>query len=317
MTIKEIIKPFVPDYLLQYRRDRLCAKVINEHKGMSRPEIEAWLAQCYREKIGVELDLENPARYTEKIQWCKLYAMDERKSTLSDKYAVREWVASLIGNEYLIPLLGVWDSPDKIDFNSLPKSFTLKTNHGYDTNIIVSDKSKLNISRAKRQLRRWLDLDFGWVGFERQYMRIPPRIIAEEYISNKDGSEIADYKVLCFSGEPAYVWVDLNRHSNHTRVVFDVDWIRQPWVQYHYPYQSENPERPKQLEEMLEKSRVLSDGFAHARVDFYIVNDALKFGEMTFTNGCGFEEIHPDEWDLRLGSLWDLSKEPRAEFPVK
>ena len=317
MSIKELVKPFIPESLLQYRRDIITKHVINSHKKMSRAEIEAWLGHCYQQRIGAELNLQDPKRYTEKVQWCKLNAMTSTKSMLADKYAVRKWVADTIGEKYLVPLIGVWDSPDEIDFESLPNSFVLKTTQGSGTNIIVTNKGDLNINRSKRLLRRWLAFDYGWIGFERHYMRIQPKVICEQFLSNGDGGEINDYKVLCFDGEPKYIWVDLDRHSRHSRVVFDLEWNVQPWNQYHYPEALLIPEKPVVLDEMIVTAKKLCADFAHVRVDFFIVNDRLFFGEMTFTNGGGFEEIRPDEWDYRLGDLWSLSDEELSDFPIE
>ncbi len=314
--VKQVIKPFVPDSLLLYRHDRILAREIEEHKKMSRTEIEAWLVQHYREKIGGELDLANPQCYTEKIQWCKLNAMSENKSMMADKFAVRDWVANRIGSQYLIPLVGVWDSPDDIDFEALPKSFVLKTTHGSSTNIIVPDKSKFNISRSKRLLRRWLGLDYGWIGFEHQYMRIPPKVICEEFISNSDGSEALDYKFHCFGGKAYFVWVDVGRHSkNHTRVVFDMDWRQQDWRFGEYLLPDPVPEKPACFDELVTLAETLAGGLGHVRVDFYVIGNRPLFGEMTFSSDGGFSKIYPEQWDYKLGSLWDLTLEDLCQFP--
>lgn len=310
MGFKEMVKRAVPSSVMDIRRDYKRMAIARAHSKMTRAQIETWLSQRYFERIGAPLNLGNPERYTEKIQWCKLNAMNAMKSYLSDKYAVREWVADRIGRQHLIPLLKVWEDPADIDFSKLPDSFVLKTNNASATNIIVQDKTKLDTKRVRAQLKRWLNVDFGWLTFEPQYLSIPPKVIAEEYICNSDESEIADYKVLCFGGEPAYIWVDTDRHSYHSRAVFDTDWNLQAWNQYHYPDVLQTPDRPSALNDMIELARQLSTGFAQVRVDFYIVNDTVLFGEMTFTNGSGFEEIHPIEWDYKLGDLWDLSAEP-------
>ena len=313
--IKNAVKKSVPDFILDARKHRKRMRLIEEHKRMNRPEIEAYLTQRYAQRIGAELDLENPKRFTEKIQWCKLNAMDATKSMLADKYVVRDWVSSMIGEDYLMPLLGAWDSPADIDFDALPNSFVLKTNNASGTNIIVPNKASFSRSRVRSQLKRWLQEDFGWVHFEPQYLSISPKIIAERFICNEDGSEINDYKVLCFDGEPRFVWVDIDRHTRHSRVVFDTEWNVQPWNQYHYPEALSIPDKPGALEEMIGLARELARGFAQVRVDFYVVDGRPLFGEMTFTDGAGFEEIRPDEWDFKLGEMWDLAKEPHAEFP--
>ena len=316
MSIKQMVKPLVPESLLTYRRDLIFSKMIDEHKKMSQAEVESWLKGEYRKNIGAELHLDKPRRYTEKIQWLKLNAMDEKKSLLADKHAVRRWVAETIGKQYLIPLVGVWDSPDDIDFDALPGAFVLKTTQASGTNIVVPDKRKLNVRRAKKLLERWLALDYGWVGFDRHYMRITPRIIGEEFVSNADGSEAFDYKFHCFGGKPYYVRIDIDRHSKtHCRATFDMEWSLQDWCEGDYARPEVLPERPACFEELKDIVSKLADGLGHARVDFYVIDGRPLFGEMTMSSGGGFERIRPDAWDYKLGELWDLSMEPRVDFP--
>lgn len=265
------------------------------------------LRRLYKSRIGVDLNLENPVRYTEKIQWSKLYDRDSMRSTLSDKYAVREWIGEKIGDEYLIPLLGVWESPDEIDFDKLPNNFVMKTNNASGTNALVKDKTKENLKRLKRRLRSWLAFENGWYLFDLQYQDIPPKIIAEKYMIDHGSSrELMDYKFMCFNGTPMYVWVDLDRYTDHRRIVFDLDWKIQPWTQYGYPAVEEIVEKPQCFDEMVQIAKELSQGFGHVRVDLYSIDNRPYFGEMTFTNGSGFEPIIPDEYDAVLGSMWKL-----------
>ena len=294
-----------------YRRH----KDIYLHRHMSQSQVENCLREKYRESIGLELNLEEPKRFTEKMQWCKLHAMDSEKSILADKYAVREWVGNLVGNEHLVPLLGAWEDPYDIDFTTLPDSLVLKTNNASATNIIITDKSTINERRLRRQMRNWLDEQYGWISFEPQYFAIEPKIIAEKYLHNDDGSEIKDYKFLCFDGEPYFVWVDFNRHSEHTRIIKDIEWNDQIWSFNNYPKPSFDIDKPVSYEEMLRVTRQLAAGFPHVRVDLYELNGCVLFGEMTFTSASGFGPIRPVEWDYRLGNMWDLHKEKRAEFP--
>lgn len=246
-----------------------------------------------------------PKRYTEKIQFAKFYDSTPLKAKLTDKYAVREWVADVIGEQYLIPLLGVWNHYDEIDFSKLPEKFVLKTNNGSGTNLIVTDKSKINHKKSKKDFEFWLKQDFAFSGrgYEMHYSLIEPKIIAEKYIVDKSG-ELNDYKFLCFDGEPHFVWVDVGRYSKHCRNVYDLDWNLQPWKQFTYDNTKEPIQKPDNLKNMIEISRKLSKGFGHVRVDLYNVDGEIYFGEMTFTNGKGFELIQPDEANIMLGSLW-------------
>lgn len=259
----------------------------------------------YEAAIGHKLNWDNLQTYTEKMQWAKLYDKNPLKATLTDKYLVREWVEKTIGGEYLIPLLGAWDNFEDIDFSELPDRFVLKTNHGSGTNLIVKDKSKLNLKRAKRMFDDWMNIDYAYnSNFEMHYTDIKPKIIAEKYMETSTG-ELPDYKFLCFGGKPYYCWVDCGRFTNHTRNVYDLDWKLQSWSQCH-PINEVIIEKPAKFETMVMLAQKLSEGLSHVRVDFYNIDGNIYFGEMTFTNASGLERIYPDEWDKRLGELWQL-----------
>ena len=262
------------------------------------------LSSMYAEKIGHPLDWNNLRTYTEKMQWEKIENKDPRKTMLADKHAVRNWVANLVGEDYLIPELGVWSKFDDIDFDKLPNQFVLKTNHGTGTNYIVKDKSKMNIKEARKKFNDWMKMDFGYFnGFETHYSNIVPQIMAEEYLETEYG-ELQDYKFLCFNGEPYYCWVDLGRYSKHTRNVYDLEWNLQPWNQATYGVYKEPIPKPLNYDKMIDLVRILCKDFAQVRVDLYNVAGKIYFGEMTFTNGRGFDRIIPEEYDLILGDLW-------------
>ncbi len=270
------------------------------------------LEDTYCEKIGHRLDWDNLHTYTEKMQWEKIYNKDPRKVILADKYAVRDWVSSKIGEEYLIPCLGVWEKFDDIDFDTLPNRFVLKTNHGTATNVIVKDKSKLNVKVARMKFNDWLRTDYGYLnGFELHYSQISPRIIAEAYMETESG-ELQDYKFLCFDGVPHFCWVDLGRYSNHTRTVFDMEWKLQEWTQADYGISKEPIPKPQNFDKMIEIAKVLSEGFAQVRVDLYNVNGNIYFGEMTFSNGRGFDRIVPEKYDRIIGDLWNLKTDRKG-----
>lgn len=296
--------PGLYEWYLHIQRRRCIAK-IEKRKSMHEDEYKKELSEQYQQRIGHSLDWDNLTAYTEKMQWAKLYDRDSRKSLLTDKYRVREWISSKIGEEYLIELLGVWDNFDEIDFSSLPEKFVLKTNHGSGTNVIVKDKSKLNIKTVRRKFKDWMDTDFGYKSLERHYSDITPKIIAEKYIET-DLGELQDYKFLCFGGRPYYCWVDMGRYSNHTRNVYNLNWELQPWNQETYSHYEKPIEKPQNFDKMIEIVEVLAKDFAHVRVDLYNVNGKIYFGEMTFTNGGGFDRILPGEYDKMLGDLWEL-----------
>lgn len=307
--------PLIYEWYLHLKRKKLI-KEIEKRKKTNPKKYPSIISMQYKKRIGHELNWNSLNTYTEKMQWEKLYNNDINKSVLADKYEVRKWVTEKIGKEYLIPLLGTWDNFEDIEFESLPEKFVLKTNHGSGTNVIVKEKDKLNKKIVKRKFDDWLKMDFGFISMERHYSKIKPKIIAEQYIET-DYGELQDYKFLCFDGKPYYCWVDLGRYSNHTRNVYDLNWKLQPWSQEWYDTYKEDIPRPKNFEKMIEIAEVLSAGFAQVRVDLYNVDGKIFFGEMTFTNGGGYDRILPNEYDKMLGDLWKLPIQANKKFDSK
>lgn len=290
----------------QHIQRRLLIHKIKRIASIPQDKYPQIIEKAYEKSIGRKLDWNNLKSYTEKMQWEKIYDKNPLKSVLADKYRVRNWVANIIGSEYLIPLLGCWNSFSDIDFSDLPEQFVLKTNHGTGTNLIVKDKGKLNIKKAKILFDDWMDMDFAYTNnFQLHYADIPKKIIAEKYLETELG-ELQDYKFLCFDGKPEFCWVDLGRFSKHTRTVFDTNWVLQPWTQASYGISKEPIPKPKNFEQMLEIAKSLSQGFSHVRVDLYNVDGDIYFGEMTFTNGSGLDPIVPDKYDFILGDFWKL-----------
>ena len=304
--------PRLYTYYQHWERRQLIKK-INKRKKMTWDEQLNLIEQTYLERIGHPLDWDNLRTYTEKMQWAKMYDADPRKSVLSDKYAVRTWVAEKIGEEHLIPLLGCWNSFDEIDFDALPNQFVLKTNNGSGTNLIVKDKTKLNTKQAKCLVKDWLDTDFAYYNpFEHQYSAIPPKIIVEQFMVTKTG-DLPDYKFLCFGGKPYYCWVDMNRYTNHTCDFFDMEWNRQDWHKYRFNVSEVPIAKPENFDEMVRIVTKLCQDFSHVRVDLYDVDGKIYFGEMTFTYASGYSRLTPDEADLMLGDLWDVDTSDKSK----
>lgn len=305
MAAKEFIKSNFQEIELLYDiyRDRRYSSVNPEDYPQ---EIEKW----YKKSTGEDLDLQHPINYTQKLQWLKLYDSTKEKALLSDKYRVREWIKEKIGEEYLAPMIcGNIKNANDIEFEKLPDRFVLKANHGSGWNIIVKDKSKLNIRRTKHILNSWLKLNYAFVsGYELHYQYIEPCIIIEEYMENLDG-ELNDYKFLCFNGKPMYCWVDVDRYKNHKRNIYDMKWNLQPWTIHTFANTGSPLERPINFDKMVELAEILSKGFKHVRVDFYNIRGKIIFGEMTFTNGSGQELIHPSEMNIVLGNYIDISRD--------
>ena len=274
-------------------------------------ELKVW----FKKVTGDELNLNQPLTYNAKIQWLKLYDSTPLKTKLADKYLVRNWVEEKIGAQYLIPLLGVWDKFDDIDFDKLPNSFVLKANHGCGWNIIVKDKSKFDIEDARKKFNTWMSTNFAFkFGLELQYLNIAPKIIAEQYLEN-GANDLYDYKVFCFNGKAESIMFLSERKQGLKMAFYDLNWNKLPFV-YTYPRNEAEVPKPQNLELLIKLSEKLAEGFAHVRVDFYILNDgSLKFGEMTFTSASGSCKWNPPEQDRIYGDLIKLP--PKSPIPER
>ena len=259
----------------------------------------------YESRTGDELPLDAPATFNEKLQWMKLWDATPEKTRLADKYLVREWVKETVGEEYLIPLLGVWERFEDIDLDALPEQFVLKANDGSGRNIIVPDKADFHADAARAKFRKWKTEPFAFdTGFEMHYLNIPPRIIAEKYMENMD--QLVDYKFMCFGGEVKFIWVDTDRYTRHHRTLFTTDWERMDVTIGEYaPAPGEIP-RPERLAEMLALAEKLCRGFAHVRVDLYEVDGRVYFGEMTFTSTSGLDRAYPRRFEKTMGDWLPL-----------
>lgn len=266
-----------------------------------RPEM---LKEWYFNRTGETLDIDNPETYNEKIQWLKLYDSTPLKTRLADKYLVRDWVKEKIGEEYLIPLLGVWDKFDDIDFDKLPNQFVLKCNHGCGYNIVVKDKSKLDLKEAKNKINEWMKEDFAFKnGFELHYSAIPRKIIAEAYIKEVD-TEAIDYKFICCDGIPYLCWVTNKHLEIHERSFYKLpEWELQniELKDGGAILDKVGVPKPENLSTMLEICKTLAKDFPFVRVDLYLVQDKILFGEMTFTSASGAALLYPDKWNYILG----------------
>lgn len=272
-------------------------------------DIKSELQDLYRMRMGEDIDIDHPKTFNQKLQWMKLYDNIPIKTLLSDKYQVREWVAEKIGAEYLVPLLGVWDSFDDIDFDKLPNCFVLKCTHGSGMNVIVNDKSQFDLDMAKRKFANWMQMNYAYSGFEMNYANIKPRIIAEKMLGAEEGkADIPDYKLMCFHGEVKCSFVCSERFSTGLLKVtfYDSAWKTMPFER-HYP-RSEYPiDKPQNYDKMVKLAERLASDLIFVRVDFYEVNGKIYFGELTFYPGSGMEEFAPPEWDKKLGDWIHLA----------
>lgn len=251
-------------------------------------------------------NLSKPRYLSEKIQWLKLHHTDKRYPMLVDKYAVREYIAKEIGEEYLVPIIGVWDKVEDIQWELLPKKFVLKTTDGSHTNIICTDKDKLDIAKCKVLLDTWLHSNQAfYYGREWPYKTVKSRIIAEAFIESNDPGGLVDYKFLCFNGFADNVMVCSDRQINDTKFDhFDREWN---FLRYQY-VDKDKPEgytktRPAKLDEMFSIAEKLAKPFPFVRVDLYCENDKIYFGELTFFPQSGFDTDYTVETDLYFGKL--------------
>lgn len=260
----------------------------------------------YWANLKKRLNLKNPKTFNEKLQWLKLYDRKPIYTTMVDKYEVKKYVANLIGEEYIIPTLGVWDSPEEIDFDSLPDRFVLKVTHDSGGLVICKDKGKLDIEAAKAKLTRSLKRDYYLQSREWPYKNVKRCIIAEAYMSDNKGN-LDDYKLMCFDGQVKCSFVCSERFSGKGLHVtfFDREWKVMPFERS-YPSVKEGFPKPVQYEKMVELAQKLSKNIPFVRVDFYEVDGKIYFGELTFYPGSGFEAFQPESWDETLGSWIQL-----------
>lgn len=275
---------------------------------------EEYLSLVYKLKFGKKLDLASPKTFNEKLQWLKLYDRKPIYTTMVDKYEAKKYVADIIGEEYIIPTLGVWDKFDDIDFDTLPEQFVLKTTHDSGGIVICRDKKTFDKEKAKQKIEWSLKREFYYLWREWPYKNVKPRIIAEKYMVDESGFELKDYKIFCFGGEPKLVQVDFDRFSNHKRNVYSADWeLLELTIQFPRD-PNRKIEKPKKLEEMMQLACILSAGIPHIRIDFYSINDQIYFGELTFFHGSGYEEFSPREWDYTFGSWIELPQKKTADI---
>ena len=273
----------------------------------SRNKMYKTLQDLY-EHWGLDDDIRCPETFTGKINWLKINGDLTNMAKLADKHKVKSWVKEKIGEKYVIKTLGVWKNVDDIDFDSLPNQFVFKANQGSNLNYIVRDKSKENWNELKNILDEWFDKSLGWYGLEIHYLGIHRRIIAEEYITQLDGN-LLDYKVHCFDGEPSFIQVIGDRDlANHTgmQANYDFEWKRFDWTFEDYPAYPSDLSKPAKLNEIYKVSKKLCEGFEYVRVDLYIIEDCIKFGEMTFTPGNGrypYKRTWNRELDKEYGAM--------------
>lgn len=271
---------------------------------------EEFVKLQYKTEFGKEPDLVNPVTFNEKLQWLKLHDRDPRYTELVDKLAVKDIVAKTLGEQYVIPTIGVWESPEEIPFDSLPEKFVLKCTHNSGTGTVVCrNKAELDRERTIEELHRGMKEDFFLKVREYPYKNVPRRIICEKYLENEGSSDMPDYKFHCSYGVPKFILVCKNRFGlgGMTEDFFTPEWEHLPVKRPARPNASEPIEKPAQLEEMIEIARKLSKDIPFVRVDLYIAGGSVYFGELTFYPSSGASAFVPESFDKVFGDTIDLA----------
>lgn len=279
-------------------------KLAGQHRFMRRINSKS-MKRRFQKIHGYPLNLKTPRSLSEKINWIKLYRDLKPLAPFVDKYAVRDFVKDRIGEEYLIPLIGLFDRFADISIDSLPGSFVLKATHGSGWNIIVKDKTGVDWQATRRIVNSWLKSDYALLSGEDNYRNIKGRIMIEEYIQDSAG-RLDDYKFYCCHGKPLGLHVDIDRFGSHGYRIYDADWnefVKTTRPVKHLPHIP----RPDKLDELVDICRRLSAGFSYVRVDLYYVDGRIYFGELTFTPGGGMAAFDPVESDFYFGEPLDVT----------
>lgn len=304
MGFKSALKSsFIGEYLISEYHvflSKIKPALISDEKAVKK---------YYKSRSGKELDLNNPQTFSQKQQWYKLNAKNPLMQKVADKYAVREYIEECGYKNLLNDLLGVYANPKDIDFDELPERFVIKAAHGSGFNIIVRDKSKLNIKQTKKMLSSWLRQNIYWSGREWVYKDMPRRIIIEKYLEDSSGG-LMDYKFFCFNGKPCFMQLEVGRYTEHnTRNFYDMDWNLLPFGKEMPHNPNINIPVPERFEEMKQIAKDLCSPFQFVRVDLYEAEGKVYFGELTFFPAGGAPDFVPSEYDKIVGDMWELKAE--------
>lgn len=278
-----------------------------DYKGFIHLSDNIYLKLRFYQKMNKKLNLSNPKTFNEKLQWLKLNDRKYIYTIMVDKYEAKEYVANIIGKEYIIPTIGIYNSFDEINFDKLPNHFVIKCTHDSGGLIICKDKTKLNIKNARKKIQKSLKRNYYYSEREWPYKNVKPRIIIEEYMEDNKSSDLKDYKLFCFNGKPEFTLVCSERFSsnNMCKTYFDNNWKPLNLYEGNHKH-DENIISPTNFEMMKKYAQKLSHDIPFLRVDFYEINGRIYFGELTFYPNGGFGKFSPEEWDYKLGNLINL-----------
>lgn len=268
---------------------------------------KVFLKLHFRLCVGYWPNFDNPRTYNEKLQVLKFESLKHPEYTkMVDKVAAKDFVASKVGNQYIIPTLGVWNSVDEIEWNSLPDQFVLKSANDSGGVVVCKDKSKLDIEKAKEKLRSLGARDYTIISKEYPYKNVPHRFLAEEYLEDESGFELKDYKIFCFDGSAKFLFVATGRQQNDTRFDFFDTKFNHLSILNGHANADVCPQKPENFEQMINIAEELSKDIPHVRVDLYNINGKIFFGEMTFFHWSGTVAFNPVEWDYKFGEYINL-----------
>lgn len=260
----------------------------------------------YLLKNNVRPNINNPKEFMEKTLWLKLYYYKENYGNYVDKYEVRKYIEEKIGPNYLNELLGVYNTASEINFETLPDQFVIKGTHGSGYNIIVKDKSTLNINKTKTKINKFLSQNYYDKFREAIYKNLKPRIIIEKYISEIDNDSLIDYKFHCFHGQPKYVFVQKNKSQNISKSFYDMNWNKILPEKFIPAFANSDFKKPVNFEEMIQIAQKLAEGFIFLRVDLYSIGDKIVFGELTFFSNGGLIRSSIEKFNKEFGDLIKL-----------
>ncbi len=274
---------------------------------------KAYLKLRYSYQINKKLNLDNPRTFNEKLQWLKLYDRKSEYTKMVDKYEVKKYVEKLVGKDYIIPTLGIYNAWEEINFEELPNEFVIKCTHDSGSAIICKNKESFDRNKAKIKIKKALKRNYFYSGREWPYKNVKPRIIIEKYIKEMDSNSVRDYKLFVFNGKVKCSFIVTERDTGNPKFTFfdkDKNFID---IKQCGAENDPSLEMPKQYDEMVKIAEKLAKGTIQVRVDFYIINNKIYFGELTFFDSSGFGKFEPEEWDLKLGKMLKLPNEKSEE----
>jgi len=290
--------------------------LLNIIKLKDRKFLELNFEKTLKEK----LHLENPQTFNQKLQWLKLYDRNSKYTEMVDKYEAKKYVSNIIGEEYIIPTLGIYEKFEDINFEDLPEQFVLKCTHDSGGLVICKNKKEFNQEEAKKKINKCLKKNFYYVFREWPYKNVKPRIIAEKYMMDeKQTEELIDYKFFCFNGIPKFLYVSegLSNHATAKISFANMNYEKEPFYRNDYNQFEELPEKPINFEKMKELAQKLAKDIPFLRVDFYEIDSKIYFSELTFFPNAGYIPFYPEKYDKVLGDMLELPKNKIGEKNAK